>query len=51
MPFALAAKSRKLFVEKAVTTLKKRKWIKRGTRLAVVTGSEEGEGFDVVEIK
>ena len=45
---AFVLKSTKGFSEKAIAELRKRKWVKKGARLAVVTGDEKGSGFDVV---
>lgn len=50
-PFTLNAKTTAQFVTKAIAELKKRKWAKKGTRLAVVIGGEHGAGFDVVVVK
>lgn len=49
-PFALNAKNPKGFAAKAVAALKKRKWVKKGMKLAVVIGGEHGAGFDVVDV-
>jgi len=44
---AFVLKSSKGFSEKALAELRKRKWVKKGAHLAVVTGDEKGAGFDV----
>jgi len=49
-PFTLNAKTSKEFSAKAVQELKKRKWTKKGMRLAVVIGGEHGAGFDIVDV-
>lgn len=48
-PFVLNVKNPKGFAEKAVAALKKRKWVKKGIKLAVVIGGEHGAGFDIVD--
>ncbi len=48
-PFTLKIKHQKQFTEKALAELKKRKWIKKGMKLAIVAGGEHGTGFDILQ--
>jgi len=49
-PFVLKKAKRETFVHRAVTELKKRKWLKKGMRVAVVLGGPHGAGFDLIEV-
>jgi pyruvate kinase len=46
VPFVLKNAQEKTFVKRALAELQKRKWIKKGMKLAVVMGGTHGEGFD-----
>ena len=48
MPFVLKNANEKTFVKRALQELKKKKWIKKGMKLAVIMGGSHGEGFDHV---
>jgi len=49
-PFVLKTRMTKGFAAKAVAALKKKKWAKKGMRLAVVIGGEHGVGFDILDV-
>ena len=49
-PFLLNGIKREAFARRAVAELKKRKWVKRGTRVALILGGKHGAGFDLIEI-
>ena len=50
VPFVLKNANEKTFVKRAVTELRKKKWIKKGMKLAVVLGGSHGEGFDHIVV-
>lgn len=50
MPFVLKNANEKTFVKRALAELKKRKWTKKGMKLAVVMGGSHGEGFDHITV-
>ena len=50
MPFVLKNANEKTFVKRALLELKKKKWTKKGMKLAVVMGGTHGEGFDHVVV-
>jgi len=50
VPFVLKNANEKTFVKRAVAELRKKKWIKKGMKLAVVLGGSHGEGFDHIVV-
>ena len=50
-PFVLRGSSVATFFVKATNELRKRRWIKKGTHLALVPGGVHGEGFDIAQVK
>jgi pyruvate kinase len=50
IPFVLKNANEKTFVKLALAELKKRKWIKKRMKLAVVMGGTHGEGFDHIGV-
>ncbi len=46
-PFVIPKSS----VDQALAILKRRRWVRKGNRLAVVAGEKHGKGVDVIEIK
>jgi pyruvate kinase len=50
IPFVLKNANEKTFVKLALAELKKRKWIKKRMKLAVVMGGTHGEGFDHIVV-
>ncbi len=50
-PFVLKGSKVATFLEKAVRELRKRRWMKARTRVALVPGGAHGEGFDIVTVK
>jgi pyruvate kinase len=49
-PFLMKTIKRETFVARATAELKKKRWVNKGMRVAVVLGGEHGAGFDVVTI-
>ncbi len=49
-PFTLIVKDPEKFTEKSIAELKKRRWIKKGMKLAIVAGGEHGTGFDMITV-
>ncbi|MCX6714595.1 MAG: pyruvate kinase [Candidatus Uhrbacteria bacterium] len=50
MPFVLKHANEKTFLKRALLELKKKKWTKKGMKLAVIMGGSHGEGFDHVVV-